>query len=112
LEFARDCDFDVAEVNILVERGQYFEAANLHIRENRMLDAVEVLLIDRTSKESMRRASETLLDAFWNILSFGVLPAELDDESQTNLKRMTQLTKELDQASLEQRTRLEARSFF
>jgi len=33
LEFARDCDLDIAEVNILVGRGQFFEAADLHIRK-------------------------------------------------------------------------------
>jgi uncharacterized protein YifE (UPF0438 family) len=110
LEFARDCDLDIAEVNILVERGQYFEAADLHIRENRTLDAVEVLLKNRISKEAMRRASQCLLDALWKILSFGVLPVELDKVSQANLKRMVQLIKQLDQPSLEQKTQLEVRS--
>lgn len=107
LEFARDRDLDIAEVNILVERGQFFEAADLHIRENRMLDAVEVLLKNKTSKEAMRRASQSLLDALWNVLSFGVLPVELDTESQANLKRMMQLIKQFDLSSLGQRSQLE-----
>jgi hypothetical protein len=110
LEFARDCDLDIAEVNILVERGQYFEAADLHIRENRMLDAVEVLLKNRTSMEAMLRASQSLLDALWNVLSFGVLPVELDRESQANFKRMMQLIKQLDQSSLDKKTLLEVGS--
>jgi hypothetical protein len=110
LEFARDCDLDIAEVNILVELGQYFEAADLHIRENRMLDAVEVLLKNRASKEAMRRASQSLLDALWKVLSFGVLPVELDKESQANLKRMIQLIEQLDESSLEEKTLLEVRS--
>ena len=110
LEFARDCDLDIAEVNILVERGQYFEAADLHIRENRMLDAVEVLLKNRTSKEAIRRASQSLLDALWKVLSFGVLPVELDKESGANLKRMMQLIKQLDQSSLEKQIHSEVGS--
>lgn len=110
LEFARDCDLDVAEVSILVERGQFFEAADLHIRENRMLDAVEVLLKNKTSKEATQRASQSLLDALWNVLSFGVLPTELDKESQANLKRMMQLIKRLDQSSLDQKSQLEVES--
>jgi hypothetical protein len=110
LEFARDCDLDIAEVNILVERGQYFEAADLHIRENRILDAVEVLLKNRTSKEAIRRASQSLLDALWKVLSFGVLPVQLDKESQANLKRMMQLIKQLDQSSVEKKTQLEVGS--
>ena len=72
-----------------------------------MLDAVEVLLKHKTSKEAMRRASQSLLDALWSVLSFGVLPVELDKESQVNLKRMIQLIKEHDQSSLEQRSQLE-----
>jgi RNAse (barnase) inhibitor barstar len=110
LEFARDCDLDIAEVNILVERGQFFEAADLHIRENRMVDAVEVLLKNKTSKEAMRRASQSLLDALWNVLSFGILPIELGIESQVNLKRMMQLIKQFDLSSLEQRSQLEVGS--
>jgi hypothetical protein len=110
LEFARDCDLDIAEVNILVERGQFFEAADLHIRENRMVDAVEVLLKNKTSKEAMRRASQSLLDALWNVISFGILPIELDPESQANLKRMMQLIKQFDLSSLEQRSQLEVGS--
>ena len=72
-----------------------------------MLDAVEVLLKDKTSNEAMRRASQSLLDALWKVLSFGVLPAELDKESQASLKRMMQLIKRLDQSSLEQKAQLE-----
>ena len=96
LEFVRNCGLDIAEVRILVERGQYTEAANLHIRENRMLDAVEVLLKDKNSEETIQRASRSLLGAFWNTLSFGVLPLELDNESQANLKRMVRLVGQFD----------------
>ena len=91
----RDCGLDIAEVRILVERGQYMAAANLHIRENRKLDAVEVLLKDN-SKKAIHRASQSLLGAFWNILSFGVLPLELDNESRANLKRMVRLVGQFD----------------
>jgi hypothetical protein len=110
LEFVRDCDLDIAEVNILVGRGRFLEAADLHIRENRLLDAVEVLLKDKTSKEAIQRASQSLLGALWNVLSFGVLPVELDDESRANLKRMIRLIGQFDLSALEERTQLEVRS--
>jgi hypothetical protein len=106
----RDCDLDIAEVKILVERGQFFEAADLHIRENRMLDAVEVLLKDKTSKEAIRRASKSLLDALWDVLSFGILPNELDNESQVNLKRMICLVDQFNPSALDGRTQREVRS--
>ena len=75
-----------------------------------MLDAVEVLLKNRTSKEAMRRASQSLLDALWDVISFGVIPVELDKESQDKLKRMVQLIKQLDQSSLDKKTQLEVGS--
>jgi hypothetical protein len=106
----RDCDLDIAEVKILVERGQYMTAANLHIRENRMLDAVEVLLKDKNSKEAIQRASQSLLGAFWNVLSFGVLPLELDSESRVNLKRMVRLVGQFDLSALPERTQREVGS--
>ncbi|KAI9510704.1 hypothetical protein F5148DRAFT_976352 [Russula earlei] len=111
LEFVRNCDLDIAEVEILVEQGRFAEAADLHIRENRMLNAVEVLLKDKSSKESNQRASQSLLDALWNILSFGVLPVELDNESQANLKRMMRLIDQFELSVLEERIKLELRMF-
>ena len=105
----RDCDLDIAEVKILVERGQYMAAADLHIRENRMLDAVEVLLKDN-SKKANHRASQSLLGAFWNILSFGVLPVELDSESQASLKRMVRLVGQFDLSALTERIQREVES--
>ena len=107
LEFVRDCDLDIAEVNILISRGQFFEAADLHIRENRMLDAVQVLLKDKTSKEAMQRASQGLLGVLWSALSFGVLPNELNTESQANLGRIMRLVGQLDTSTLEPQTQRE-----
>jgi hypothetical protein len=86
------------------------EAANLHIRENRMLDAVEVLLKDKGSKAAIHSASQSLLGAFWNILSFGVLPLELDNESQAKLKRMVRLVGQFDPSTLTQRIKREVGS--
>ena len=78
LEFMRDCGLDIAEVHILVQRGQFLEAADLHIRENRMLDAVEVLLKDKDSKEAVQRASQSLLDALWSVLGLRRWRRELE----------------------------------
>ena len=88
------------------------EAANLHIRENRMLDAVEVLLKDKNSEETIQRASRSLLGAFWNTLSFGVLPLELDNESQANLKRMVRLVGQFDLSTVTEGDHREVGSLF
>ena len=86
------------------------EAADLHIRENRTIDAVEVLLKYKNSKEAIHRASQSLLGAFWDILSFGVLPLELDSESQANLERMVRLVDQFDLSALTERTQREVES--
>ena len=67
-----------------------------------MLDAVEVLLKDKNSKEAVQRASQSLLDALWSVLSFAVLPIELDNESLANLKRMIRLVGQFDLSSLKE----------
>ncbi|KAI0286423.1 hypothetical protein BC826DRAFT_1108859 [Russula brevipes] len=86
-------------------------AADLHVRENRMLDAVEVLLKDKLSKEAIQRASRTLLGALWNVLSFGILPMDLGSESQASLKRMLLLVGKFDLSVLEERSRRESLRF-
>ncbi|KAH9172885.1 hypothetical protein EDB89DRAFT_1962863 [Lactarius sanguifluus] len=96
LEFVRDCDLDIAEVNILVEGGRFREAAELHIRENRVLDAVDVLLKDKNSGEATQLATQKLLDASWGILSFGVTPDILDGDAQAKLRKIRQLIERLD----------------
>ena len=101
LEFVRDCDLDIAEVNILVEGGRLREAAELHVREDRVLDAVDVLLKDKNSGESTQMAAQKLLDALWSILSFGVTPDGLDGDARAELQRIRQLIERFDSAALD-----------
>ena len=101
LEFVRDRDLDIAEVNILVEAGRYREAADLHIRENRVLDAVDVLLRDNNSAEATQLATQKLLDALLSILSFGVTPDSLDGDAAAKLGKINQLIERLDLQSLD-----------
>ena len=63
LEFVRDRGLDIAKINTPIEREQYTEAADLHVQENRMVDAVEVLK-DRSLKErkvTLHRTSGTTM---------------------------------------------------
>ncbi|KAH9017016.1 P-loop containing nucleoside triphosphate hydrolase protein [Lactarius pseudohatsudake] len=111
LEFVRDCDLDIAEVNILVEAGRFREAAVLHIRENRVLDAVEVLLKDKNSREATQLATQKLLDALWSTLSFGVTPDILDGDAQAKLRKIKQLIERLDVQSLDSKAQQEFQMF-
>ncbi|KAH8984681.1 hypothetical protein EDB92DRAFT_1885663 [Lactarius akahatsu] len=111
LEFVRDCDLDIAEVNILVEAGRFREAADLHIRENRVLDAVEVLLKDKNSREATQLATQKLLDALWSTLSFGVTPDILDGDAQAKLRKIKQLIERLNVRSLDSKAQQEFQMF-
>ncbi|KAF8261744.1 hypothetical protein EI94DRAFT_1809815 [Lactarius quietus] len=107
LEFVRDCDLDIAEVNILEEGGRFREAADLHIRENRILDAVDVLLRDKNSGEATQLATQKLLEALWGILSFGVTPDGLDGDTRIKLRKIRQLIERLDLQALEPKVQRE-----
>ncbi|KAF8261742.1 hypothetical protein EI94DRAFT_1745299 [Lactarius quietus] len=111
LEFVRDCDLDIAEVNILEEGGRFREAADLHIRENRVLDAVDVLLRDKNSGEATQLATQKLLEALWGILSFGVTPDGLDGDTRTKLRKIRQLIGRLDLQALDSKVQREFQMF-
>lgn len=111
LEFVRDCDLDIAEVTILVEGGRFREAADLHIRENRVLDAVDVLLKDKNSGEATQMATQKLLDALWGILSFGVTPDDLDGDARAKLRKIRQIIGRLDSQALDAKVRQELQMF-
>ncbi|KAI9436974.1 hypothetical protein H4582DRAFT_1853973 [Lactarius indigo] len=111
LEFVRDCDLDIAEVNILVERGRFREAAELHIRENRVLDAVDVLLKDKNSGEATKLATQKLLDTLWGIFSFGITSDVLDGDAQVKLRKIRQFIERLDVKSLDSKARQEFQMF-
>ncbi|KAH9022666.1 P-loop containing nucleoside triphosphate hydrolase protein [Lactarius hengduanensis] len=110
LEFVRDCDLDIAEVNILIGGGRFREAADLHIRENRVLDAVEVLLRDKNSGEATHLATQKLLDALWDILSFGVAPDDIDGDALAKLRKIKLLIGRLDLQSLDAKIQQEVGS--
>ncbi|KAH8984683.1 hypothetical protein EDB92DRAFT_2117026 [Lactarius akahatsu] len=112
LEFVRDCDLDIAEVNILVGGGRFREAADLHIRENRVLDAVDVLLRDKNSGEATYLATQKLLDALWDILSFGVAPDDMDGDALAKLRKIELLIGRLDLRSLDAKIQQEVGSLY
>jgi hypothetical protein len=101
LEFVRDCDLDIAEVNILEQGGRFREAADLHIRENRVLDAVDMLLRDKNPGDSTQLATQKLLEALWGILSFGITPDDLDGDAQAKLRKIGRLIERLDKQALD-----------
>ncbi|KAN0138675.1 hypothetical protein V8E53_003663, partial [Lactarius tabidus] len=101
LEFVRDCDLDIAEVNILEQGGRFREAADLHIRENRVLEAVDMLLRDKNSGDSTQLATQKLLEALWGIFSFGITSDNPNGDAQAKLRKIGRLIERLDKQALD-----------
>ncbi|KIK18633.1 hypothetical protein PISMIDRAFT_109068 [Pisolithus microcarpus 441] len=72
LEFLEAYGLDVALVVLYESHGRYVEAGELHLSEDRPLDAIRVFLRDKTNGHAVRRAADTLLECLWKHCSFGV----------------------------------------
>ncbi|KAI6165387.1 hypothetical protein EDD17DRAFT_225222 [Pisolithus thermaeus] len=77
LEFLDTYGLDVALVVLYESHGKYVEAGELHLSEDRPLDAIRVFLKDKTNPDAVRRAADILLECLWKHCSFGVAREEL-----------------------------------
>ncbi|KAI6021001.1 hypothetical protein BKA83DRAFT_14200 [Pisolithus microcarpus] len=80
LEFLETYGLDVALVVLYESHGKYVEAAELHLSEDKPLDAIRVFLKDKTNQHAVRRAADILLECLWKHCSFGVAPKEFQNE--------------------------------
>ncbi|KAI6137063.1 hypothetical protein F5141DRAFT_66140 [Pisolithus sp. B1] len=72
LEFLEAYGLDVALVVLYESHGKYVEAGELHLSEDRPLDAIRVFLKDKANEHAVRRAADILLDCSWKHCSFAV----------------------------------------
>ena len=70
---------------------------------------MDVLLRDKNSGEATQLATQKLLEALWGILSFGVMPDDLDGYAQAKLRKIRQLTVRLDLQALDTMVQREVR---
>ncbi|KAI6133857.1 hypothetical protein EV401DRAFT_2204741 [Pisolithus croceorrhizus] len=77
LEFLETYGLDVALVVLYESHGKYVEAGELHLSEDRPLDAIRVFLKDKANHHAVRRAADILLECLWKHCSFGVARQEL-----------------------------------
>ncbi|KAF8139769.1 hypothetical protein EV363DRAFT_1310578 [Boletus edulis] len=76
LGFLEDYDLDSARRTTLLENhGRYMEAAELHLSEDRPLDAIGDLLMDKGSRDAIQQAAKIILNGLWRRCSFGI-PSE------------------------------------
>ncbi|KAI5991381.1 hypothetical protein EDC04DRAFT_2587409 [Pisolithus marmoratus] len=72
LDFLETYGLDAALMVLYKSHGKYVEAAELHLSEDKPLDAIRVFLKDGTNQLAVRRAADVLLECFWKHCSFGV----------------------------------------
>ncbi|KIK71556.1 hypothetical protein GYMLUDRAFT_33762 [Collybiopsis luxurians FD-317 M1] len=98
LEYLEDRDMDIARAALLVAHGRAREAAELHLAEGRVLEAIDFFIQDAESEDSTRRAAECILEGFWRQLTFALTPEDLAGDSV--LSKLFDFAKRIKQSSL------------
>ncbi|KAG1854678.1 hypothetical protein C8R48DRAFT_721046 [Suillus tomentosus] len=80
LEFMEDYDLDYVRASLLESHSRYYEAAELHLSENRPLEAVRAFIKDESNVDSTIRAADTMLEYFWRKCSFRITVKSIADE--------------------------------
>ncbi|KAG2096334.1 uncharacterized protein F5147DRAFT_839983 [Suillus discolor] len=104
LEFLEDYDLDYARASLLESHSRYYEAAELHLSENRPLEAVRAFIKDDTKDDSTSRAADTILEYFWRKCSFRITAKSVADEPEP-MRHFIALADELEMNKLTPATR-------
>ncbi|KAG1719550.1 hypothetical protein EDB19DRAFT_1860748 [Suillus lakei] len=82
LEFLEEYDLDYACVSLLECHSRYYEVAEIHLSENRPMEAVQAFLKDNRNIDSVARAADAFLEFMWRKCSFRITPkAAVADDS-------------------------------
>ncbi|KAG2048322.1 hypothetical protein BDR06DRAFT_962830, partial [Suillus hirtellus] len=104
LEFLEDYDLDYARASLLESHSRYYEAAELHLSENRPLEAVRAFIKDHSKDDSTSRAADTILAYFWRKCSFRITAKSVVDEPES-MQHFIALADELEMNKLTPATR-------
>jgi len=93
LEFLEDYDLDYARASLLETHSRHYDAAELHLSENRPLEAVQAFIKDTSHPDSTARAADTILEYLWRNCSFRVSAKDalLDEPLRRFIKLAGQL---------------------
>ncbi|KAL0065389.1 hypothetical protein AAF712_007595 [Marasmius tenuissimus] len=83
LEFCEDYDLDIAKASLLEAKGDLAGAAQLHMDEGRIMEAISLLLKDKDSEASQSKAADYILDGFWGLGLFGFPSEKFARDAQT-----------------------------
>jgi hypothetical protein len=79
LEFLEEYGLDC--IPLLESRSMYYKVAEIHLSENRPMEAVQAFLKDNGNIDSVARAADTLLEFMWRKCSFRITPKAAVDHS-------------------------------
>ena len=93
LEFLETYGLDFAQAKLLENHGRYLEAAQLHLSENRPLNAIRDFLRVKGSRDAIhdaiQEATKIVSDGLWLKCSFGVpLKDVADDQGVADLLKL------------------------
>jgi hypothetical protein len=104
LDYLEYRDLDVARAKVLESLGRTTEAAELHLAEGRILDAIPLFLRDKSNTYSMGQACKCILQDLWRNLPFGT-PAVMN----STVSQLLEWSSSLNMTLLETQARREVR---
>ncbi|KAF9064527.1 hypothetical protein BDP27DRAFT_1425729 [Rhodocollybia butyracea] len=99
LAYLDDRGMDIARAALLIAHGRTREAAELHLAEDRVLEAIDLFIQDTESEESARRAVDCILDGLWRKFTFAVSPELAQDPELFKLLELAKRTGQLSSTS-------------
>jgi hypothetical protein len=87
-------------ITVLAEHGRYQEAADIHERGGRFVEAIVTLFKDRENETSKRRANDCILQRLWESTSFSQRIKETDTAAQKLLQLASKVAKDTTLLSL------------
>ncbi len=72
LLFTQDYDLDVQQIVLLENTGRKAEAAEIHLSEGRLKEAIGLFISDTANPLSARRAVDCILYSLWDTFFFGM----------------------------------------
>ncbi|KAG6330043.1 hypothetical protein ID866_9046 [Astraeus odoratus] len=91
LEFLETYELDVAQSVLLESHGKFVEAAELHLNENRPIEAIKLLLRVTSDACAIQRSANILLTCLWQHFSFWVRPSSFVDDTPRELLMLSHL---------------------
>ncbi|KAF8972584.1 hypothetical protein BDZ97DRAFT_1752471 [Flammula alnicola] len=85
IEYLEDRNLDMAQLDLLLLHGRRMEAAELHLAEGRVLEAIDLFMqTTQTTGILYSKAKNCIFQGLWQLLAFGALnsPPRLDEVNE------------------------------